>query len=207
MNANQLLAILNSIKVTVSDDTWTAAVKLSLSPADDKPAAKPAAKPAKPADDKPKRVLTEEHKAKMQAGRVAKKAAKEGAASGEEAEKPVAKPADDKPKRVLTEEHKAKMQAGRIAKKAAKEGAASGEEADKPAAKPAEKPAALVIPPNRVAEAMSENPVTEEIKIAGKTYIRLADGRCYEPGTIDGELGAWAGLFKNGVLDTTAREE
>jgi len=97
--------------------------------------------------------------------------------------------ASEKPKRVLTEEHKAKMQAGR------KKAAAAAEA----------KPAALLMPPNAVAAAMVAS-ATEEIQVAGKTYIRLSDGRCYEPGAIEGELGAWAGLFKNGVLDTTAVE-
>jgi hypothetical protein len=113
----------------------------------------------------------------------AEKAAKAAA----EAAAPAA-PAEEKPKRVLTEEHKAKMQAGRLAAKAAKEGGL-----------------ALLMPPNAVAAAAQAS-ATEEIQVAGKTYIRLSDGRCYEPGTIDGELGAWAGLFKNGVLDTTAVE-
>ena len=193
MNADQLFSVLTSIKSAVEPAAWAAA-SARLAPEEKPKKARPA-KDAKelPGEvivvEKPKRVLTEEHKAKMQAGRLAAKAAKEG---GKEDAKEVAADADkaEKPKRVLTEEHKAKMQAGRLAAKAAKEG---------------DKPKALLIPPNAVAAAMVSS-ATEEIQVAGKSYIRLSDGRCYEPGTIDGELGAWAGLFKNGVLDTTAVE-
>jgi len=77
------------------------------------------------------------------------------------------------------------MQAGRIAKKAAK-------------AEPVKAEPAKVEQP-----AIS---VSQKIEVAGKTYILLADGACYEPSEIEGELGAWVGLFKNGVLDTTAQE-
>jgi hypothetical protein len=199
MNTDQLFTILASIKSSVADSTWSAAVaRLS--------------EPESESKTKPKRVLTEEHKAKMQAGRIAKKAEK--AENAENAEKA------EKPKRVLTEEHKAKMQAGRIAKKAEKAEKAESEKPEKPkrvlteehkakmqAGRIAKKALAVTIPPNPVVEAMSANPVTESIKVGGKSYIRLADGRCYEPSEIEGELGAWAGLFKDGVLDTTARED
>ena len=185
MNADQLSAILASLKSAVTPETWAAANLSEGAPA------KKAKKEAP--SDKPKRVLSEDHKAKMQAGRLAKKAAEAAY------ELPGEAIAVEKPKRVLTEDHKAKMQEGR--KKAAAEKAAAAAAAAAPKPKPA-----LLIPPNAVAAAMVAS-ATEEIQVAGKTYIRLSDGRCYEPSTMEGELGAWAGLFKNGVLDTTAREE
>jgi len=67
--------------------------------------------------------LTEEHKAKMKAGREAKKAEKAALAlTPSTAALTAVAPATEaeKPKRVLTEEHKAKMKAGREAKKAEK---------------------------------------------------------------------------------------
>jgi hypothetical protein len=68
------------------------------------------------------------------------------------------------------------MQAGRKAAKAAK--------------------AAPEAPPQ-----LGEGPV----EIAGTTYYCLSDGRCYQSGQ-DGVLGAWAGMLRNGVLDTTVSE-
>jgi hypothetical protein len=192
MNASQISAILASIKSVAEPGAFEAAVA-QVAPEKSKKVRVPKDEKELPgeviAGEKPKRVLSEEHKAKMQAGR--KKAAAEKAAKPEGAKPEAEKPEAEKPKRVLTEEHKAKMQEGR--KKAA---AAAAEAKPKPT---------LLIPPNAVAAAMVAS-ATEEIQVAGKTYIRLSDGRCYEPGTIDGELGAWAGLFKNGVLDTTAVE-
>ena len=155
MNANQLKNILSSIKAEFGTETWDAALALLA----------PAAVTAEPAK------------------KVTKKAAKKATVEGE------------KPKRVLTPEHKAAMQAGRVAKKAAKDSQEPRPVAEAPTvALVAEAPAVVLVA------------ATEEIKVAGKTYIRLADGRCYEPGAIEGELGAWAGLFKNGVLDTTVSE-
>lgn len=84
--------------------------------------------PAEGAEAKPKRVLTEEQKAKMKAGREAAKARKlaeaGGAAGGAPA--PAPEPKAEKPKRVLTDEMKAKMKAGREAAKAKKAGGAAG---------------------------------------------------------------------------------
>ena len=199
MNASQISAILASIKSVAEPGAFEAAVTQIVPVPAEKSKKARVPKDAKElpgeviAGEKPKRVLTEEHKAKMQAGRLAAKAAKEAAKEAGKEAKEVPADADkaEKPKRVLTEEHKAKMQEGR--KKAA---AAAAEAKPKPA---------LLIPPNAVAAAMVSS-ATEEIQVAGKTYIRLSDGRCYEPGAIDGELGAWAGLFKDGVLDTTAVE-
>ena len=185
MNANQLKNILCSIKDEFGTEVWDAA--LALMTVKVVAEAPKKAKVAADGSEKPKRVLTAEHKAAMQAGRQKAKAAKEAQDSQElPGEKIVAeKPAvgSEKPKRVLTEEHKAKMQAGRIAKKAVK--------AEPVKAEPV------------VAE---QFPVAEKIEVAGKTYILLADGACYEPSEIEGELGAWVGLFKNGVLDTTVQE-
>jgi Spy/CpxP family protein refolding chaperone len=94
-----------------------------------------AAKAQTEGDEKPKRVLTDEQKAKMKAGREAAKARREaekGAAGGGEPAKPAKKPraakaktedgaeGAEKPKRVLTDEQKAKMKAGREAAKARK---------------------------------------------------------------------------------------
>ena len=186
MNANQLKNILCSLRTEFSTETWDAALALMTAEAPKKAAKAVAAD----GSEKPKRVLTAEHKAAMQAGRQKAKAAKDSQELPGETivtEKPkAAADGSEKPKRVLTAEHKAKMQAGRIAKKAA-------------AAPKKEEP-----PPAAVVE--QHFPVAETIEVAGKTYVRLADGGCYEPGEIDGELGAWAGLFKNGVLDTTVQE-
>jgi len=74
---------------------------------------------------KPKRVLTEEQKAKMKAGRDAKKAerdaAKEVAKKLSDTESDVASTTSSKTKRTLTDEQKAKMKAGREAAKAKRE--------------------------------------------------------------------------------------
>ena len=198
MNANQLKNILCSIKNEFGAETWDAALALLTVPAVEAPkkvVKKNAKKEVVEGAEKPKRVLTPEHKAAMQAGRQAAKAAKDaqelpGETIVTEKPKKVVAEGSEKPKRVLTPEHKAAMQAGR---KKAKEAAAA-----------APQPKAAAPEPKAAAPAPK---AAEEIKVAGKAYICLADGRCYEPGSIDGELGAWAGLFKNGVLDTTARED
>jgi hypothetical protein len=85
-------------------------------------------------ESKPKRVLTEEQKAKMKAGREVAKAKREAdKAAGIETPKKEKKPKSDsetsdagsttssKTKRVLTEEQKEKMKAGREAAKAKRE--------------------------------------------------------------------------------------
>jgi hypothetical protein len=87
------------------------------------------------AEPKPKRVLTDEQKAKMKAGREAAKTKRdaEKAAVGEEPKpKRAPKAAEEgaeKPKRVLTDEQKAKMKAGREAAKARKAAEASAKAA------------------------------------------------------------------------------
>jgi hypothetical protein len=81
------------------------------------------------APEKPKRVLSEEQKAKMAAGRAAAKArrdAEKGAAA------PAAAPAE-KPKRTLSDEQKAKMAAGRAAARERKAAAAPEAAGEKPA--------------------------------------------------------------------------
>ena len=164
MNATQLKNVLNAIKMTVDQTTWDAAIR-DMTSVTEVPVV---------TEVKPKRVLSPEHKAKMQAGRVAAKAKAEvptDATPAEVAEAPV------KPKRVLSPEHIAKMQAGRKKK------------VDAP-----------VVAEVAVAEA------ADMIEVAGKIYVRLADGRCYERGDNEGELGCWAGMFKDGVLDTTVSE-
>ena len=102
--------------------------------------------------EKPKRVLTDEQKAKMKAGREAAAAerarknaeAAGGAAGGEpvkKAKKAKAQVEDgaEKPKRVMTDEQKAKMKAGREAAKARKaaEAAAAAAAGGVPALGPA----------------------------------------------------------------------
>jgi hypothetical protein len=97
--------------------------------------------------EKPKRVLSDEHKAKMKAGReaaAAKKAAggseSESAPSPVKATVPVA--SEEKPKRIISEEQKAKMKAGReaaLAKKAA-EKAAGGAESESAPSPPKNQP-------------------------------------------------------------------
>jgi len=67
--------------------------------------------------DKPKRVLTDEQKAKMKAGRDAAKARRDAEKPNAVQEKAVK---TVKPKRVLSDEQKAKMKAGRDAAKARK---------------------------------------------------------------------------------------
>jgi hypothetical protein len=212
MNAIDIKERLQEIKGSVSAAVWKEALGLL-------------------ADAKPKRVLTEEHKAKMQAGRVAKKAAKaaESVESVESAKPVKAKKAAkvteaevaEKPKRVLTEEHKAKMQAGRAAKKAAKAAEAAEPVSEPVAATLSEKPKRVLTEEHKAKmqagrkakkEAKAAEPaVVEDVKegmieIAGVRYLRLADGRCYSVCSEDGEISEWAGMFKNGVLDTTVAE-
>jgi hypothetical protein len=163
MNATQLKNVLNAIKMTVDQTTWDAAIR-DMTSVTEVPVV---------TEVKPKRVLSPEHKAKMQAGRVAAKAKVD---APEVAEAPV------KPKRVLSPEHIAKMQAGRKKK------------VDAPVV------AEVAVAEIAVAEA------ADMIEVAGKIYVRLADGRCYERGDNEGELGCWAGMFKDGVLDTTVSE-
>jgi len=89
---------------------------------------------------KPKRVLSEEQKAKMKAGRDAKKAerdaAKEPAKKLSDTESDAAS-TESKTKRTLTDEQKAKMKAGREAAKAKREAdKAAGIETPKKEPKP-----------------------------------------------------------------------
>jgi hypothetical protein len=85
---------------------------------------------------KPKRVLTEEQKAKMKAGRDAYLARKKAEKAGAPVAPPAPAPAEPKPekaKRVLTEEQKAKMKAGReayLARKKAEKAAGAPVPAD-----------------------------------------------------------------------------
>jgi len=105
--------------------------------------------------------LTEEHKAKMKAGREAKKAEKAALAlTPSTAALTAVAPATEaeKPKRVLTEEHKAKMKAGREAKKAEKAALATAP-STVVAAVTATAPATEAEKPKRVGK-----PLTEEHK-------------------------------------------
>ena len=129
-----------------------------------------------PAEEKPKRTLSEEQKAKMKAGREAARAKKaaeketDGAAAAPAEEKPA------KPKRVLSEEQKAKMKAGREAAKARKAGVVAEE------VKPAE---AQIHPNSASVEEEDEVPVQmvnweHDFGEGSKTYKRLDyEGRTY----------------------------
>ena len=85
----------------------------------------------KSGDEKPKRVISEEQKAKMKAGREKKKASL-AEAPAPEAPAPEAPAAEvvpvaaEKPKRIISEEQKAKMKAGREKKKAEKDALVGG---------------------------------------------------------------------------------
>jgi hypothetical protein len=143
------------------------------------------------AEPKPKRVLTDEQKAKMKAGREAAKAKRdaEKVVAGEEPKsKRTPKAAVEgavaaRPKRVLTDEQKAKMKAGREAAKARKAAEAAG-------GAPADAPA----PPESEAE-------TEEVELIDwehdfgegmKTYKRLNhDGMIYIFTTEKEYMGAY----------------
>ena len=193
---------------------WAAANPKAEAPADE--AAEDADGEAKP--EKPKKVLSPEHLAKMKAGREAKKAAKD-------AEKEAAKSAEgssdeaagggpvaaEKPKKVLSPEHLAKLKAGREAKKAAKDAEKAAAEAEakgespialspaapaeapvKAAKKPKEAKKAAPAPESEVAAPVPEAvaaPVPEAVaapepeaekeaealpfKLGGATYIRM----------------------------------
>ena len=156
MNAIQIKEQLKTIKDAVPAGMWEEALSLL----------------AAEGGAKPKRVLTEEHKAKLKAGKAAAKATRDAAKATATA--PATAPESEKPKRVLSDEHKAKLKAGKAAK------------AEREVKK---------------AEPESDG----EIVIAGERYFRLADGRCYHPGD-EGVAGAWAGIFVDGVLDTTVAE-
>jgi hypothetical protein len=187
---------------------WAAANPKAEAPADE--AAEDADGESKP--EKPKKVLSPEHLAKMKAGREAKKAAKD-------AEKEAAKSAEgssdeaagggggpvaaEKPKKVLSPEHLAKLKAGREAKKAAKDAEKAAAEAEaksespialSPAA-PAEAPVKAAKKPKQAkkAEPAPEMPMAAPeseavaapepeaekeaealpFKLGGATYIRM----------------------------------
>ena len=82
----------------------------------------------KSGDEKPKRVISEEQKAKMKAGREKKKAsaALQVESRAEVVAAELAPVAAEKPKRVMSEEQKAKMKAGREKKKAEKDALVGG---------------------------------------------------------------------------------
>ena len=278
MNTEQLTTILETLKSAAGNAVWEQSIALlcsgssaAASAAEHRTTAKTTkttkTKGGAEAEQKPKRVLTEEHKAKMQAGRLAAKAAA-AAAKAEVAEhegimatltavEPLlaggstAEPKRRGPKKLeeMTPEQRAAHDAKKAARKAAKAVSAAAAEAApaepaataepevstaaeaeaaaekkrrgpkkleemsaeeraaheaKKAARKAAKAAAAAAAP---APAAAELPDGEAIVVAGKTYIRLADGRCYEPGDSEEELGAFAGVMRGKVLDTTASEE
>jgi len=204
MNAIQIKEQLKTIKDAVPAGMWEEALSLL----------------AAEGGAKPKRVLTEEHKAKLKAGKAAAKATRDAAkaTATATATAPATAPApeSEKPKRVLSDEHKAKLKAGKAAAKATRDAAKAT--ATAPATAPeSEKPKRVLsdehkakLKAGKAAKAEREVKKAEpesdgEIVIAGERYFRLADGRCYHPGD-EGVAGAWAGIFVDGVLDTTVAE-
>ena len=144
-------------------------------------------------EDKPKKVLTPEHKAKLLAAaalaREKKKAEKEGSApaSAPAPASPAAAPAPASPSAPAAK-----------AKKAAKA---------VPASAPAPAPAPVPAP---APEAEAEEDAEEWIRksIGGKKHLwNPANNQCYHCET-DGSQGAWAGLYnpKTGKIDTSAPE-
>ena len=211
--------------------------------------------------EKPKKVLSPEHLAKMKAGREAKKAAKdaEKAAAGTESSSDEAAGgggggggggpvAAEKPKKVLSPEHLAKLKAGREAKKAAKDAEKAAAEAEakgespialSPAApaevpvKAAKKPkeakkaapvAEVAAPVAEVAAPVAEvaAPAAEQeaealpFKLGGATYIRMGiskpDGNHeWLSGDLwlskKGARGSYAGeLMEDGSINADAEE-
>ena len=212
---------------------------------------------AEPKAEKPKKVLSPEHLAKMKAGREAKKAAKD-------AEKEAAKSAEgssdeaagggggggpvaaEKPKKVLSPEHLAKLKAGREAKKAAKDAEKAAAEAEakgespialspaapaevpvKAAKKPKEAKKAAPAPAAPVAEVAAPvaevaAPAAEQeaealpFKLGGATYIRMGiskpDGNHeWLSGDLwlskKGARGSYAGeLMEDGSINADAEE-
>ena len=205
---------------------------------------------AEPKAEKPKKVLSPEHLAKMKAGREAKKAAKdaekEAAKSAEGSSDEAAggggggggEPKPEKPKKVLSPEHLAKLKAGREAKKAAKDAEKAAAEAEakgespialSPAA-PAEAPmkapkkpkeAKKAAPAPEVVVAAPEPEAEQEaealpFKLGGATYIRMGiskpDGNHeWLSGDLwlskKGARGSYAGeLMEDGSINADAEE-
>jgi hypothetical protein len=133
--------------------------------------------PYKMSDSKPKRVMTEEQKAKLKAGREAAKAKREAdKAAGVETPKKEKKVASDseisdassttssKTKRVITDEQKAKMKAGREAAKAKRE-------ADKAAGIEPPKKEKKVVLTKQIWEAVLDE-VKRDLNIEFSDYIK-----------------------------------
>jgi hypothetical protein len=116
---------------------------------------------------KPKRVLTEEQKAKMKAGREAKKAERDAAKEKPASDSETASTTSSKTKRTLTDEQKAKMKAGREAAKAKREAdKAAGIEA--PKKEPKSKKSAVT---QKMWEALL-NEVKKDLQPEFEDYIR-----------------------------------
>ena len=212
---------------------------------------------AEPKAEKPKKVLSPEHLAKMKAGREAKKAAKdaEKAAAGTESSSDEAAGgggggpvAAEKPKKVLSPEHLAKLKAGREAKKAAKDAEKAAAEAEakgespialspaepaeapvKAAKKPKEAKKAAPVPevaapapevaapaPEVAAPAAEQEAEALPFKLGGATYIRMGiskpDGNHeWLSGDLwlskKGARGSYAGeLMEDGSINADAEE-
>ncbi len=139
---------------------------------------------SKDAVAKPKRVLSEEQKAKMAAGRKAAAERRKAEKAAAEADKPAseASEAEAKPKRVLTEEQKAKMAAGRKA-------AAERRKAEKAAADASLK---VEIPPVGQIEDTSH---LQPLNLKGRKYVWDTETNgCYKRAA-DGSKGDWVGVY------------
>lgn len=138
---------------------------------------------------KPKRVLTDEQKAKMAAGRKAAAERRKAEKAAVDAAK-VDAPAEGeaKPKRTLTEEQKAKMAAGRKA-------AAERRKAEKAAADASQKPSGelkVEIPPP---PANLEESGLQPLNIKGRKYLWDPETNgCYARNA-EGAQGNWAGVY------------
>jgi hypothetical protein len=224
---------------------WAAANPKAEAPTDE--TAEGSSDEAKP--EKPKKVLSPEHLAKMKAGREAKKAAKD-------AEKEAAKSAEgssdeatgggggggpvaaEKPKKVLSPEHLAKLKAGREAKKAAKDAEKAAAEAEAkgespislsppaPTEEAVAAPAKVKKPKEAkkalapVVESASEQEAKEAeelpFKLGGATYIRLGISKAdnnheWLSGDLwlskKGARGSYAGqLMEDGSINADADE-
>ena len=212
---------------------------------------------AEPKAEKPKKVLSPEHLAKMKAGREAKKAAKdaEKAAAGTESSSDEAAGgggggggpvAAEKPKKVLSPEHLAKLKAGREAKKAAKDAEKAVAEAEakgespialsppapaevpvKAAKKPKEAkkaapapevpaPEVAVAAPEVAAPAAQQEAEELPFKLGGATYIRMGISKAdnnheWLSGDLwlskKGARGSYAGeLMEDGSINADAEE-
>ena len=137
---------------------------------------------SKDAVAKPKRVLSEEQKAKMAAGRKAAAERRKAEKAAVEVDKPASEvsegEAKPKPKRVLSDEQKAKMAAGRKA-------AAERRKAEQAALK-------VEIPP---VGHLEDNSGLQPLNLKGRKYVWDTETNgCYKR-SADGSKGDWVGVY------------